>query len=111
MASHHDPLLMEAPTPPRDADPRAPEAPPPAPIWLQRMSLVVLVLFCLNIGGWLAILPWSPRFWDQNGWLLAHPAIRHIVNQGWVRGLISGIGLLDIWIGISEAVHYRDYRG
>ena len=24
---------------------------------------------------------------------------------------ISGLGLLDIWIGISEAVHYRDYRG
>jgi len=25
--------------------------------------------------------------------------------------VISGLGLLDIWIGISEAVHYRDYRG
>jgi hypothetical protein len=25
--------------------------------------------------------------------------------------MISGLGLLDIWIGISEAVHYRDYRG
>jgi hypothetical protein len=27
-----------------------------------------------------------------------------------VRGLISGLGLLDIWIGVSEAVHYRDHR-
>ena len=30
--------------------------------------------------------------------------------QGWVRGILSGLGLLDIWIGISEMLHYRDYR-
>jgi hypothetical protein len=27
-----------------------------------------------------------------------------------MRGLVSGLGLLDIWIGVSEAVHYRDHR-
>ena len=48
--------------------------PKPAPVWLQRLSLLVLVLFCFYIGGLLAMLPWSPRYWDQNGWLLAHPA-------------------------------------
>ena len=25
-----------------------------------------------------------------------------------LKGIISGLGLLDIWIGISEAVNYRD---
>jgi hypothetical protein len=34
-----------------------------------------------------------------------------VLHNGAVRGIISGLGLLDIWIGISEAVHYRDYRG
>jgi hypothetical protein len=81
-----------------------------APVWLQRMSLVVLVLFCLYIGVLLAVLPWSPRYWDSNTWLLAHPAIFAVARQGWARGLISGLGLLDIWIGVSEAIHYRDYR-
>ncbi|MGA8938037.1 MAG: hypothetical protein WB439_02620 [Acidobacteriaceae bacterium] len=93
--------------------PTAPRAPTPAhtPVWLQRMSLVVLVLFCFYIGGLLAVLPWSPRYWNQNGWLLAHPTLESIINTGWVRGLVSGIGLLDVWIGVSELLHYRDYRG
>lgn len=92
-------------TPQRVTSPAA-----PAPVWLQRLSLVVLVLFCIYIGGWMTILPWSPRYFDQNGWLLAHPALAAVLHQGWARGLLSGLGLLDIWIGISEAVHYRDYR-
>jgi hypothetical protein len=41
----------------------------------------------------------------------AHPQLSAVLHNGAVRGIISGIGLLDIWIGISEAVHYRDYRG
>jgi hypothetical protein len=82
----------------------------PAPIWLQRISLVVLVLFCFYIGGLLAVLPWSPRYWDQNGWIMAHPAVDMIIEQGWVRGLITGIGLIDIWIGVSELLHYKDLR-
>ena len=82
----------------------------PAPVWLQRLSLVVLVLFCLYIGVIVTALPWLPQYWDRNGWLVAHPAIRTVLEQGWVRGILSGLGLLDIWIGVSEAIHYRDYR-
>jgi len=91
--------------------PRPPVAEPdPAPIWLQRASLIMLVVFCFYIGGLLTVLPWSPRYWDDNGWMLAHPLVETALNHGWVRGLVSGIGLLDIWIGISELIHYRDYR-
>ncbi len=82
----------------------------PAPVWLQRLSLVVLVLFCFYIGALMAILPWSPRYWDQNGFLLAHPALESVALRGWARGLITGIGLIDIWIGVSELLHYRDFR-
>jgi hypothetical protein len=82
----------------------------PAPVWLQRMSLIVLVLFCVYIGLLMAVLPWVPRYWDRNVWLVAHPGLRHLLQQGWVRGVLSGFGLLDIWIGVSEAIHYRDYR-
>ncbi len=84
--------------------------PEPAPVWLQRLSLLVLVLFCFYIGGLVAALPWMPRYWDQNGWLLAHPAVQSVLGLGWVRGLVSGVGLIDIWIGISELLHYKDLR-
>jgi len=40
----------------------------------------------------------------------ARPALAAVLHTGAMRGLISGLGVLDIWIGISEAVHYRDHR-
>jgi len=91
---------------------RADEAigPPPAPVWLQRLSLVVLVIFCLYLGLLIAVLPWWKEMWDQNELLLQFPTIREILIKGPVRGLISGIGILDLWIGVSELIHYRDYR-
>ena len=82
-----------------------------APVWLQRLSLFVLVLFCVYLGVLVMILPWWTRVWDQNLFILSHPTLATILHNGAVRGIISGLGLLDIWIGISEAVHYRDYRG
>jgi hypothetical protein len=82
-----------------------------APVWLQRLSLFVLVLFCIYLGVLVMVLPWWTRVWDQNLFILSRPWLSHILHNGAVRGIISGLGLLDIWIGISEAVHYRDYRG
>ena len=82
-----------------------------APIWLQRLSLCVLVLFCIYLGVLVLILPWSTRIWDHNQLINSRPWLSAFLHNGAVRGLISGLGLLDIWIGISEAVHYRDHRG
>lgn len=81
-----------------------------APIWLQRMSLFVLVLFCVYLGVLVMVLPWWPRMWDQNMFIEARPQLAAFLHNGAVRGLISGLGALDIWIGVSEAVHYRETR-
>jgi hypothetical protein len=83
----------------------------PAPVWLQRVSLCVLVLFCIYLGILVMVLPWSTRLWDHNALMAAYPWLSSILHNGAVRGVISGIGLIDIWIGVSEAVHYRDLRG
>lgn len=94
---------------------RAPSAaasvPRAAPVWLQRLSLFVLVLFCVYLGVLVAVLPWWTRVWDHNAFLQARPMLAAFLHNGAVRGIISGFGLLDIWIGISEAVNYRDFRG
>ncbi|AFL86814.1 hypothetical protein Terro_0472 [Terriglobus roseus DSM 18391] len=84
--------------------------PPAAPVWLQRLSLLVLVIFCLYLGLLIAVLPWWKDMWDRNALLLEYPALRAFLTRGPVRGLISGLGVLDLWIGISELIHYRDYR-
>ncbi len=82
-----------------------------APVWLQRLSLFVLVLFCVYLGVLVMVLPWWTRIWDHNAFIQARPMLAKVLHNGAVRGVISGLGLLDIWVGISEAVNYRDYRG
>lgn len=81
----------------------------PIPVWLQRLSLAVMVTFCLYIGVLLACLPWT-RFWYRNPYLFTYPWLGHLLLLGSTRGIISGIGVMDLWIGLSEAIHYRDHR-
>ncbi len=76
-------------------------------IWSHRLSLVVLVVFCIELGMLLAILPWT-TVWNQNSFLAAYPGLRAFMQNNFVRGIATGLGLVDIWIGIREAVHYRD---
>ena len=88
----------------------APEAGAVAPVWLQRLSLFILVIFCIYLGVIVAVLPWWTSVWDHNLFLTSHPALWAVLRLPAVRGIISGCGLLDIWIGISEAIHYHDQR-
>ena len=78
-----------------------------ATIWLHRLSLGIFVMFCVELGMLLAVLPWI-HIWNENSLLAAHPTWRALAQDNFVRGIVSGIGLVDIWIGIWEAVHYRD---
>ncbi len=99
--------------PAQPASPPSPQEPasaPPAPLWLQRLSLFILVVFCIYLGVIVTVLPWWSVAWDRNPVLAAYPRLAHILRLGPIRGIISGLGLLDIWIGISEAIHYRDRR-
>ncbi len=84
-----------------------PAAPSPIAVWIDRIGLVIKVVFYIELGMLLAILPWT-RLWTDNGLILPHPQLRAFLQQNFVRGIVSGVGLVDIWIGIWEAVHYRD---
>jgi hypothetical protein len=75
--------------------------------WLQRVWLVVFVLFCLEVGIILTVLPWT-RLWTDNSLLISFPAAKEFLNHNFVRGLVSGLGLIDIWMGVAEAVTYRE---
>jgi hypothetical protein len=75
--------------------------------WLQRLWLVVFVLFCLEVGIILTVLPWT-KLWTDNPLLLSFPTAKEFLNYHFVRGLVSGLGLVDIWMGVAEAVSYRE---
>lgn len=79
------------------------------PVWLQRLFLVVYVAFCMELGIALIVLPWT-EWWFTNSLLLHWRSLNHFCQGGFVRGAVSGLGFLDLWLGISEAAHYRDRR-
>ena len=115
-----DPKLPEpgaapAPAPPEfstallEQPPAAPAPKPQTPIqlWLHRTSVFLFVLISAVAGVLLVILPWTPE-WTDNYLLLSFPTLRSFVTTGFFRGLCSGLGLLDIWIGFWEALHYHE---
>jgi hypothetical protein len=112
-------LGTKLPSPKRhDASAAAVETPPGPPqrsryvgleLWLHRITVLTFGLVCAVVGVLLVILPWRPE-WTDNRLLLASPGLRAFVANGFVRGLCSGLGVLDIWIGFSEAIHYHEEK-
>lgn len=78
-----------------------------ASVWLMRVRALLLVTLCATFGVVLLILPWTPQ-WTDNPLLLNLPNLRDVVASGFVRGIASGLGLLDLWLGFWEAIHYHE---
>jgi hypothetical protein len=78
-------------------------------LWMHRATVLMFGLVCAVVGVLLVILPWRPE-WTDNHLLMASPGLRAFVANGFVRGICSGLGMLDIWIGFSEALHYHEEK-
>jgi hypothetical protein len=78
-----------------------------AELWLLRVRSLLFVTLCATFGVLLIILPWTPK-WTDNPLLLSSPGLRDFVSSGFVRGLASGLGVLDLWLGFWEAIHYHE---
>jgi len=114
----NDPAFSGAPPNPHDPSPPSEshagvlgpqEAPSGIQLWLHRISIFLFVLISAVAGVLLIILPWTPE-WTDNYLLLSFPTLRTIVSNGFFRGICSGLGLLDIWIGFWEALHYHEQQ-
>jgi hypothetical protein len=83
-----------------------------------RLSVIFYIILCLEIGIVLTVLPWVPHGWlglsdwSNNYFLLlaAHKAgygVQKFVASGWVRGAVSGLGILNLGMGIWEIINFR----
>ena len=77
------------------------------PRWMARVFLLIEVIIWVELGLILAIVPWT-RAWSDNGLVLNYPRIRELLSINFIRGVVTGIGLLDIWVGVWQAIHYKD---
>lgn len=102
-------LFSQAPAPDPDQLPngRRRQTSRHTPLWLLYLELSVRVLVRIYIGLVLIVLPWT-HFWTDNRLLLLVPHLAFITANGITRGLVSGLGILNIWIGISDAIHFKE---
>ena len=47
------------------------------------------------------LIPWS-AFWDRNYFVESSAAIRALLTSNYLRGAITGLGLLNIWAALGE---------
>lgn len=77
-----------------------------------RLTVVLFILICFEIGLLLIFLPWH-RSWQDNNLLFlvaetaGAPWLARFVMSGYFRGLVSGLGIVNVLIGIWEIAHFR----
>jgi hypothetical protein len=87
--------------------PRAPQRPSRLPLWLRRVELFLYVIIRIYIGIIVLVLPWYAPLWADNQLLNHFPRLATFLMYGAVRGMVSGLGLLNLWIAIVEAANFR----
>lgn len=64
------------------------------------IRLIVIALF-LEVGFLLVVVPWS-AFWDRNYFAQALPGVYDVITNNYVRGAVSGLGLVNLYHGFAE---------
>jgi hypothetical protein len=67
---------------------------------MNRLLRALAVVLLFEMGALLLYLPWSP-FWEQNYFFRHFPGLMPILLHPSVRGIVSGIGVLDILLAFG----------
>jgi hypothetical protein len=101
------------PTEPQPPD-MEPGYPGPVPVerpeyrWYHKMSAVLVITFCLEIGFFLLIFPWT-EYWESNYFSTLVPEWRLRWDNMYLRGAISGLGAINLYISFVEIFRLRRF--
>jgi hypothetical protein len=84
-----------------------------------KLSVIFYIILCLEIGIFLTVAPWWPQgMWGFSDWgnnyFLLYAArttgiqgLQSMVASGWVRGAVSGVGILNLGIAFWEIFNFN----
>jgi hypothetical protein len=76
-----------------------------------RIGAALLLYLFAVLGLFLLVAPWTPA-WTQATYALLPQHVGRWVLSGWVRGVVSGLGALDLAIAAQFALElWRRLRG
>ena len=50
-------------------------------------------------------MPWWPAFWEHNYFALAWPPLRSFLMNNFVRGAVSGLGVVNLFAGFVDLAY------
>lgn len=82
-----------------------------------KLTVILFIILCLLLGLFLTFLPWyslGVSNWGDN-YLLSVAVqktgltiLSDIVNSGWFRGGVTGLGLVNIFLAFWEMTHFSE---
>ena len=76
--------------------------------WYHKASALLFIVFCLEIGVVLVVFPWS-EYWDNNFFSTWIPLLHSFWDNSYVRGAVSGLGIVNILIAFGELFRLRRF--
>ncbi len=76
--------------------------------WYHKTFAVLLVAFCFVIGLFLLIFPWT-TYWETNYFAGLIPQSRLYWDNQYIRGAVSGLGVVNLYISILETYRLRRF--
>lgn len=68
------------------------------------MSLpLFFALYCLEAGIFFTVVPWT-RVWAVNPWLHHGVALAMWADNPFVRGFVSGFGVIHLIVGVRDII-------
>ncbi len=74
------------------------------PRWLQQAERFLRVIVRMYLGLLVCCAPWYAPAWDGNPLFQSSPWLLAFVSLGAVRGVVSGLGILNLWIAVRDAL-------
>jgi hypothetical protein len=68
---------------------------------ISTLSRLLFIAYFLEVGLILVFVPWS-AFWERNYFAESLPLLQAIVKNNFVRGAVSGIGVLNLVAGLAD---------
>ena len=73
---------------------------------MNRWLAILYVVICFEMGMSLFMFPWVP-LWSQNFFVGHYPWLYSLAANYYVRGAISGLGLIDVFLAFHEVWRLR----
>ena len=62
---------------------------------------LIFVAYFLEVGLLLVLVPWSV-FWERNYFAEIFPLLPHVLRNNFVRGAVSGLGVVNLLTGFYD---------